>query len=67
MFYTRGKKDEITAITFDNIYSNCPDCGRYHQIEFELFLDIMADDGDLDCSVFCEECTERRHAERDSN
>lgn len=66
MFYTRGKKGEVHPITYDNIYSDCPGCGKYHQIDFELFFNIMDEDGDLDCSVFCEECTEQRRAERRS-
>ncbi len=54
MFYLKHKGKKL-AIEADNVYTQCPRCGK----EFPIDLADMAADGQLDLygtSVYCRQC-----------
>lgn len=61
MFYMKhkGKKLEIRD---DNVYTQCPRCGKEHNVDLQ---EVLGGDGDLySTRVFCSLCSDIRQAER---
>ena len=59
MFYVIDGKQKI-RIGYDNVYSKCPGCGRYHKVDLQGIMQDIEDTDLTDTVVYCERCTRRR-------
>lgn len=72
MFYIKHPlttDPEVTAelrveITYDNVYTTCPQCGKEFNLDL-LDLAKFIPHFDWDDSIFCKECSAKRHAEQE--
>lgn len=45
----------------DEIFTQCPGCGKEIQIDSNLLTDIIKDGGDMGgTSIYCEECSSKK-------
>lgn len=62
MFYLKDNGKKL-PISYDNVYTTCPQCGREHKVDLEEILE--SGEHDLDTThVYCEECSAEREAKR---
>lgn len=62
MIYTKTQLSENIEIKVniygDELYCNCPDCGKESKVEFELLLVVLKEGADFSSSPVCKECAE---------
>ena len=72
MFYIKTNISDNVEIKVDlyedEIYTQCPKCGKEIQIEAEEIADIVREQGLASTSVYCEECSkEVKNANQKTN
>lgn len=62
MFYVKTNISDDIEIKVDlyddEIYTQCPKCGKEIQLEAEHLAEIVKDQGLSDTSTYCEKCSE---------
>lgn len=63
MFYVKTKissnKDIKVDLYEDEIYTQCPKCGKEIQIEPKELASIIAEEGLTSTNVYCEQCSHK--------
>lgn len=63
MFYIKNKISSGMEIKVDlyedEIYTQCPECGKEIQLDAEELADIIAEQGLASTSVYCEHCSQK--------
>lgn len=60
MFYVKDDQGQLHAMVEDNIFVDCGDCGKQHQVDYKDFANYVGDGGELWVSEWmCEKCSEK--------
>lgn len=64
MFYVKTNLNENIEIKVDlyddEIFTQCPKCGKEIQVEPEELAEIIKNQGLASTSIYCEECSKKR-------
>lgn len=60
MFYVEDAQGQLYALVEDNIFVDCGDCGKQHQVDYKEFTDYVGNGGELGAGEWmCEDCSQK--------
>lgn len=58
MLYVKSECGKLVPITYDGVFTKCPDCGAVHQVDIAEMMECCGGDVE-ECSAYCEKCSRK--------